>query len=150
MKGRLMKKSHLVSLATAGVITGAALVGGAVSAHGAMGGPGGMGMRAGSPEMRQEVLTNQAEWLGISTDQLWGELKDKDFKQVAEAHGKTEAEIEAHKEEMKSQMKQKHEEKREEHEQNITNKLKEKGFSDEQIKSIFETFESERQSKPDN
>ncbi len=136
-------KSYLTTIATATIIGGSVLGGGTALA--AKGGVGGFGRSA---EAKQAVLQEQASWLGISEDQLWGELKTKDFKQVAIDHGKTEEQVKQHREEAKSNRKENRQEKREEHKQNITNKLKEKGFSDDQIKSIFEVFEAERP-KPD-
>lgn len=129
-----MKKSHVTALATAGIITGSAMFGGLVSAHG---GPGGL-MRGGpKPEQRQEMLQEQANWLGISEDQLWSELKDKSPKEVAQAHGKSEADIKQHRQDAMSRHK-------DERKQKLTDEFRAKGFSDEQIGKILEVLDANR------
>src|SRR5438132_1324184 len=127
-----MKKSYITALASAGIITGSALFGGMVSAHG---GPG--HLFGGNPDRRQEVLQADATWLGISTDQLWNELKDKDFKQVAEAHGKSDSDIQAHRQDVVNKLK-------DDRKQKLTDQFKAKGFNDDQIKQIFEVLDANR------
>lgn len=132
-------KSIALALGTAAIV-GSATIAGQVFAHNDFGSKNG----PNNPEVRQEVLQDQADWLGLSTDELWSELKDKSFKDVALEHGKTEEELKQHRQEVRAQRKENREAKHEERKQNITTELKNKGFTDEQIGSIFEVLDAQR------
>lgn len=81
-------------------------------------------------QIREERLEHQAEFLGMTVEELEEALKEKTFHELVEEAGKTEEEIDAW-----------HEEMQKERQDHMTEMWKEKGLTDEEIAERLEEMQ---------